>query len=181
MVSDAAHDSTSESVLPAVEDFSPEQRELYENLPLDLTRGLLLTRSSAGPYLSLGQSFHHGWLPAALRELIILRVAALTHCEYERFHHVPLALACGVPREVIDATLAGSDHVGTQELNAAMAFVDHLVAGITGEPPKRDALQQYFSTGEIAEITLLVGHYLMTSVFVSALGITPEQPRAATE
>ena len=82
---------------------------------------------------------------------------------------------------VIDATLAGSEHVGTHELNAAMAFVDHLVAGITGEPPKRDVLRQYFSTGEIAEITLLVGHYLMTSVFVSALGITPERRRAANE
>lgn len=175
VVSGTERDPTSGSVLCAVDDLSPEQRELYERLPLDLTRGLLLTRSSAGPYLSLGQSFQHAWISPALRELIIVRVAALTHCEYERFHHVPLAAACGVPAEVVDATLAGSEDVGANELNVVIAFVDHLVEGITGEPPKLDTLREHFSNNEIAEIVLLVGHYLMTSIFVSALGIMPEQ------
>jgi alkylhydroperoxidase family enzyme len=164
------------SFLPPVSDLSPEQRAVYDTLPLDLTRGLLLTRSSAAPYLALGRSFHDGELPAATRELIILRVGAVTSTQYELFHHIPQARACGVADEVIDKVVTGSRSIGGANLDALMVFVDNLVGGVPGPPPGTETLQEFYSHSEIAEITLIVGHYVMTSLFIKVLGIQPEEP-----
>lgn len=163
------------SLLPPVGEFTPEQRKVYETLPIDLTRGLLLTRSSAIPYLSLGHSFQDSWLSAQLRELVILRVAARTNCEYELFYHVPQARACGVPDEVIDRVLAGADTTGTDDLDAAVTFVDQLVEISNNLPACVEVIRHHYSDNEIAEMALLVGHYLMTSLFVKSLGIQPEE------
>lgn len=167
------------SFLPAVEDLTAQQRAVYDMLPLDLTRGLLLTRSSAAPYLSLGQSFQDSWLPASVRELIIVRVGALTGADYEIHYHVPQARACGVPDELIDKVVSGSLAVGAEDLDALMAFVDQLVGAVEDTPPAVDRLQQHYSNHEIAEIVLLVGHYVMTSLFVKVLGIRPEKSAAS--
>ncbi|MGY4710715.1 carboxymuconolactone decarboxylase family protein [Mycolicibacterium sp. CBM1] len=161
--------------LPAVDALSPEQRALYDLLPLDLTRGLLLTRSSAAAYLALGRSFHDSRLSADLREVIILRVGATTHCPYELHHHIPLARACGVPEEIIEKVVAGSPTVGRAELDALVVFVDHIVGAVQGPAPEPATVQQYFSHEEVADITLLAGHYVMTSLFVRTLGIEPER------
>lgn len=162
------------SVLPTLGELTPAQRAIYDGLPIDLTRGLLLTRSSAAPYLSLGRSFHDSWLPAAVRELIILRVGARTGADYETFHHVPQAQACGIPDDMIGDVLAGSRAVGDEDLDALMVFVDQLVAAVENKPPSVETLEKYYSHNEIAEIILLVGHYVMTSLFVKTLGIQPE-------
>lgn len=163
------------SFLPPVDQLSPDQRAVYDMLPLDLTRGLLLTRSSAAPYLSLGRSFHDSWLSAATRELIILRVGAVTNTAYELFHHVPQASACGIATEVIDRVVAKSASVGSADLDALVTFVDQLVAGVQGTAPSTATLQKYYSRNEIAEITLIVGHYVMTALFIKVLGIQPEE------
>lgn len=162
------------SLLPPISALSPPQRAVYDMLPLDLTRGLLLTRSSAEPYLALGRSFHRGRLPAPTRELIILRVGAATKTRYELFHHVPQARASGVAEELIDQVIAGDRSLGSAELDALMAFVDELVAGVRGRPDS-EGLQRFYAHNEIAEIALLVGHYVMTSMFVNVLGIEPEE------
>jgi alkylhydroperoxidase family enzyme len=88
--------------LPAVAEMTPQQREFYDGFPLNLSRGLVLTKSSAKPYLSFGLSFLDGWLPAGLRELTILRVGALTGAHYEVFHHRPIALAVGVAEDTVE-------------------------------------------------------------------------------
>ncbi len=163
------------SFLPQVGDLTPEQRAVYDMLPIDLTRGLLLTRSSAVPYLLLGRSSHDGRLPARVRELIILRVGAVTETTYEVFHHVPEARACGVPEETIDKVLAGSPTVGNEELDVLMAFVDQLVDKAHNIRPRVRNVQKYYSHNEIAEIVLLVGHYVMTSLFIKVLDIQSEE------
>lgn len=162
------------SFLPSVAEFTPEQRAIYDMLPLDLTRGLLLTRSNAAPYLSLGQSFHESSLPARIRELIILRVGAVTGTDYEIAHHVPQARGCGVPDDMINAVLAGSRTLGSENLDALMEFVDELLGSVKSSPPSVEAIQKHYSRNEIAEIVLLVGHYVMTSLFVKTLDIQPE-------
>lgn len=172
---------TSSSFLPPVDCLSPEQKAVYDMLPLELTRGLLLTRSSATPYLSLGRSFHDTRLSAMAREVIILRVGAITHSSYELFHHVPQAKTCGVADEVIDKVVARSRSVGSPDLDALMMFVDELVDGVQGAPPDTETLQKYYSHNEIAEITLIVGHYIMTSLFIKVLGIQPEEPSSADD
>ncbi|MCX2931930.1 carboxymuconolactone decarboxylase family protein [Mycobacterium sp. CVI_P3] len=161
--------------LPAVDALSPDQRAIYDMLPLDLTRGLLLTRSSAAPYLALGRSFHDGRLPAPVREVVILRVGALTHAAYELHHHIPQARACGLTDDLIERVIAGDSAFDRPELDALMEFVDQLVGAVQGPPPDLTTVQTYYSLGEIAELTLLVGHYVMTALFINTLGIEPER------
>lgn len=148
-------------------------------LPANLTRGLVMTKASAKPYLSLGLSFRNGWLSSSERELAILRVGAATGAEYEIFHHRPEALAAGVPAEVINCAIAGTRLVGNDRLDALLRFVDQLVDGVQGAVPSTAAVQEHFTDNEIAEIVLLTGHYLMTAIFIKTLGISTDGDRPA--
>lgn len=161
-------------VLPAVADLTPAQREFYDGFPLNLSRGLVLTKSSAQPYLSFGLSFLDGWLPPAVRELAILRVGALTGAQYEVFHHRPLALAVGVAEDTVDKVLSGAESVGDESLDAALRFVDQLVDSTRRDAPSTAVIGRHYSDGQVAELVLLVGHYLMTALFVKTLGVQPE-------
>ncbi|MGL6234569.1 MAG: carboxymuconolactone decarboxylase family protein [Segniliparus sp.] len=162
------------SFLPSLDDLTADQRSAYDLFPTNLSRGLVLTKGSARPYLSLGLSFRGGWLSPVVRELVILRVGAATGAAYELFHHVPQAQQLGVAREVVEAVVAGAASVGDGDLDVLLAFVDRLVDGVRGEAPGTDAVRERFSDNEVAEIVLLVGHYVMTALFVKALGVEPE-------
>lgn len=163
------------SILPSPSDLTPEQREIYSTLPLNLTLGLLLTHSSTQPYLALGRSFHDGRLPAATRELIILRVAARTGSAYECFHHISLATATGLTDDTINFALTGAPANDANAIHATIRFVDELIAGIQSDPPDLQQIRMHFADNEIAEIALLVGHYVMTALFTKALDIQSEK------
>ncbi|MCT7368500.1 carboxymuconolactone decarboxylase family protein [Mycolicibacterium llatzerense] len=164
--------------LPNVEDLDSAQREVYELFPANLSRGLVMTRSSAKPYLALGLSFRTGALSADTRELVILRVGAVTNAPYEIHHHVPEARAVGVSDSTIDDVLSGATSVGDRSVDVLIGFVDDLLARIKGDGADPTAMQEFYSDNEIAEVTLLVGHYVMTAMFIKTLGIVPEQDAA---
>ncbi|WP_285030366.1 carboxymuconolactone decarboxylase family protein [Mycolicibacterium sp. lyk4-40-TYG-92] len=166
--------------LPSVEDLDPGQREVYDLFPANLSRGLVMTRASAKPYMSLGLSFRTGALSAETRELVILRVGAVTNAPYEIHHHVPEARAAGVSDSLIDDVLSGATSFRERRVDVLVAFVDDLLAQIKGAGAGIDAMRELFSDNEIAEVTLLVGHYVMTAMFIKTLGIVPEEPGSAT-
>ncbi|MUL67129.1 carboxymuconolactone decarboxylase [Mycobacterium sp. CBMA 234] len=161
--------------LPNVEDLDPAQREVYDLFPANLSRGLVMTRSSAKPYLALGLSFRTGALSAETRELVILRVGAVTNAPYEIHHHVPEARAAGISDSIIDDVLAGATSLGERRVDVLIAFVDDLLARIKDDGADTAAMQEFYSDNEIAEVTLLVGHYVMTAMFIKTLGIVPEE------
>lgn len=134
-----------------------------------------MTKGSAKPYLSLGLSFRMGALTAEARELVILRVGAVTDARYEIHHHVPEARAAGVPDEVVDAVLSGAVQFGDRRIDVLVAFVDDLLARIKGAGADVSAIQEFYSDNEIAEMVLLTGHYVMTALFIKTLGIVPEE------
>lgn len=164
--------------LPSVEDLDPAQREVYDLFPANLSRGLVMTRSSAKPYLSLGLSFRTGALAADTRELVIVRVGAVTNAPYELHHHVPEARAAGVPESMIDGVVSGATEFGDRRVDVLIAFVDDLLAQIKDGGASTEAMEEFVSDNEIAEITLLVGHYVMTAMFIKTLGIVPEEDAA---
>lgn len=164
--------------LPNVEDLDSAQREVYELFPANLSRGLVMTRSSAKPYLALGLSFRTGALSADTRELVILRVGAVTNAPYETHHHVPEARAVGVSDSTIDDVLSGATSFGDRSVDVLIGFVDDLLAHIKGGGASAAAMQEFYSDNEIAEVTLLVGHYVMTAMFIKTLGIVPEEGAA---
>jgi alkylhydroperoxidase family enzyme len=149
-----------------IETAPPKARELLERLPLKLNifKMVAHAETNARPLLLLGTSIlSEQQLSARLRELAILRVARLSHAEYEWVQHVPIATMVGVSEEQVDA-LARDDA-------AAACFdpVDRIVLRATDEIVldcgPSDAtftdLQAHFSQREIMEIVLAVGFYMM--------------------
>jgi len=162
--------------LPNVTDLDPAQREVYDLFPANLSRGLVMTKASGKPYLALGLSFRTGALSPEVRELVILRIGVVTKAQYEIHHHVPEARVAGVAGSVIAAVLGGASMFGERRIDVLIAFVDDLLTQIKGGGRADTAgVQEFFSDNEIAEITLLAGHYVMTAMFIKTLGIVPEK------
>jgi alkylhydroperoxidase family enzyme len=157
--------------LPAPNELTDDQQEQFRRFPANLTLALLRGGGSAEAYLSLGASFAKGKLSAKDRELVILRVATLSGSSYERMQHLPIARRAGLSDEQISAVEAG-DHITLGEhASAILRFVDECVYRVRVSDPVFEAVKRFVKEEEIAEISLLVGHYMMTARFLETLGI----------
>ncbi|WP_420992760.1 carboxymuconolactone decarboxylase family protein [Cupriavidus sp. 30B13] len=147
------------------------QSAQFRRFPANLTRALLLTAASTDPYLSLGASFAKGRLAPKDRELAILRVGALSASRYERMQHVPIARGAGWTGQDIAAIESGNGIVLGPRAGTILRFVDECVHRVKVSDPTLAALRQHMSDQEVAELTLLVGHYMMTARFLETLGV----------
>jgi hypothetical protein len=68
------------------------------------------------------------------------------------------------------------ERVGDESLDALLRFVDELIDSARRDAPSTEPIRRYYSDEQVAEIVLLVGHYLMTALFIKTLGIQPETP-----
>jgi len=108
-----------------------------------------------------------------VRELVIMRVAALTGCQYVwSVHEAQYAAAAGVTPAEIAALRDGGkpDAFGTSE-SALLAYVDAMTRDVAVPDAVFERLKGHFSAREIAEITVLVGAYNMQARVLRALGI----------
>ena len=105
-----------------------EQKQQYDRFPANLTLALLRTTGSGSGYLSLGGSFPRGAIGNKDREMIILRVGALSRSPYERMQHLPLARQAGWRDAEIAAIEAG--HCSDERSQAILRFVDECVRDI---------------------------------------------------
>lgn len=116
-----------------------------------------------------------GKLSSRWRELLILRVAALTDCTYEWAHHVVLAKAVGLTPEEIAAVQSypeagGWDPIETALLDAA----DQLAKTCDIEEDTWSALEQRLTLQQLIEVPLVVGWYRMLSGFIRSLRIASD-------
>lgn len=111
-------------------------------------------------------------VPAALRELIILRVAVLNGADYEFDAHVPHALQAGLQPTQIDAarqiTIAAAFNA---EERLVLELTDCMTRDIQVPAPLFHAVQQHFGSTVSVEIAATVAAYNMVSRFLLALGI----------
>ena len=128
----------------------------------------------------------HGWeqmlsavrnrnsLPAALRELIILRVAVLNRAPYEFDAHVPHALAAGVTQAAIDAMrvvpLATDAPLSAAE-RIAIRLADTMTRDIEVPDTLFDEVQAHFNAQEKIDLVATIAAYNMVSRFLVALHI----------
>jgi AhpD family alkylhydroperoxidase len=118
-----------------------------------------------------------GRLPRRDTEIVILRVARLTGCDYERAHHEKIGRRAGLSADEIARALHGPDEPGTwspRELAILHAVgelhTDHDLSDSTyGE------LARHLAEPEIVELLMLVGHYQMLAQLVTTLRITPDE------
>jgi 4-carboxymuconolactone decarboxylase len=115
-------------------------------------------------------------LPRSLAEIVILRIAQLTACDYERAQHLPLAREAGVSEAQIAEVGGWRDSKAfTPEQRAALAFTETAARGLPADDADIAELRRYFSPREIVELTMLIGFYVSTAIFINSLAIPAEK------
>lgn len=155
--------------IPELANLTDSQKEQYTRFPANLTLGLLVTSCSTQGYLSLGASFPAGKLENKDREMIILRVGSLSRSAYERMQHYPLALKSGWTEEEI--ALIESGDLMTEREAIILKFVEECVVKVKVSEKTFAEVRQYYDDTQIAELTLIIGHYMMTARFLETLEI----------
>jgi alkylhydroperoxidase family enzyme len=147
------------------------EREQYDRFPANLTRALLRTGDCTSGYLTLGYSFRSAKLAPRHRELVILRVAALSQSAYERMQHLEPARVAGWSDEQIALIELGAGERLDPASHALLLFVEECVLDVSVSGRTFQAAGEYFSEREIAEATLLIGYYMMTARFLETLRV----------
>jgi AhpD family alkylhydroperoxidase len=154
-----------------------EQQAQYELFPINLTRMMLHTRGLTVPYWEYALGFRNAAISAQVRERVIVRVGAVTDCEYQLVQHKSEALQTGTSATTL-AHLIDPQHREFDDpaLTALVGYVDSLVKSIGAEQQYLDALRKHFPDNEVAEITLLAGTYLLCAAFLKSLQVPLDGP-----
>jgi len=113
--------------------------------------------------------------PRAIRELLILRNAQRSQVSYEWVHHVPMALAAGVPQAKIDALgeWQRSDQFDERE-RAVLRLADEVTDGPGASDACVEALGQHFDDAEIVELVLTASFYVCVGRVLRSLDVELE-------
>jgi AhpD family alkylhydroperoxidase len=105
-------------------------------------------------------------------EIVILRVAHLRQCQYERDHHVRLGRKVGITPELLARIERGPESAGlTSRQQVLLASVDELVALKNISDASWSALQRYYDSAQLVELCLLVGQYETLATTIATLQI----------
>ena len=116
-----------------------------------------------------------GKLPRRDSELVILRVAHNTGCDYEWGHHERLGQRAGLSAEEVERVRSGPEAPGwtprqqlllraADEMHAEGQIGDELWASLAAELDER----------LLIELCLLIGHYEMLAMTLNTLRVQPE-------
>jgi NAD(P)-dependent dehydrogenase (short-subunit alcohol dehydrogenase family) len=126
--------------------------------------------------LFAGALMPRGILRRGDTELVILRVAHNSGCEYEWRHHERLGQKAGLTESAIERVREGPDAPGWSMreqllLRCADALHEHreVPDALWGE------LSETFSDVELIELVMLVGHYEMLATTIGTLRIQPDE------
>lgn len=105
-------------------------------------------------------------------EIVILRVAHLRQCHYERDHHVRLGRKVGITPELLERIERGPASAGlTERQQILLASVDDLVERKHISDDRWRALQRHYESAQLVELCLLVGQYETLATTIATLGI----------
>jgi AhpD family alkylhydroperoxidase len=119
-----------------------------------------------------------GKLPRRDTELVILRVAHNTGCEYEWAHHERIGRRAGLSAEEVERVRSGPEAAGwapRQQLLLAAADEMHEHGAVGEELWPRLAAE--LDDRLLIELCLLIGHYEMLAMTLNTLRVQPERPR----
>jgi AhpD family alkylhydroperoxidase len=123
-----------------------------------------------------GRLMPRGRLPRRDTELVILRTAWLSHCDYELDHHRRIGATAGLsPEEVDRATSDGRTGWGARE-QALLTAVDELHLNEDLGDDTWQELRQHLGEPDAIEFLLLAGHYRMLATFINTLRIQVDRP-----
>lgn len=112
--------------------------------------------------------------PRPLIELAILRTAQLYDGAYEINQHRPMMRACGYTPDQIEAVADWrASTLFDERQRALLAYVDQAARGDVDDATFA-AVQKFFDTQEIVELTMTIDNYVGTALFTRALRIQVE-------
>ncbi|SNS55494.1 alkylhydroperoxidase AhpD family core domain-containing protein [Geodermatophilus saharensis] len=115
-------------------------------------------------------------LPGDLRELVVLRVAALAGAAFAWAAHEPIARDAGLTDQhlaALRAADAGADDGWTPVQAAVLAFTDASARAVTVPDDVFDAVRAHLDDRQVVELAVLVGGYGMVTRFLVALQVPP--------
>ncbi len=169
--------------LPYVEPATaPEHvRELLARLPVKLNvfRMMAHAESDFRPLVGLGTAIlGRQKLSAKLRELAILRVAALSPARYEWVQHVPIAQAMGATPAQVAALERGdiaADAFDSLE-RVVLRFTTEVVRDVRASEATFAELARLLSAQEIVELIITVGYYMMIARLLETTAVDLDPP-----
>lgn len=153
------------------EEMNEEQKKQFDEFPANLAKGLLLTKTLAKGYAALGTALRYTEFPAKERELVIVRVGEFSNCRYELMQHRELALAAGWTEEDLYAVKINKLEHFNERIQAILKFTNECMELVKVNTETFYNVRKFLSEAEIAELTLLIGHYMMTARFIETLEI----------
>jgi alkylhydroperoxidase family enzyme len=118
-----------------------------------------------------------GWhLSAALRELMILRIALALKSEFLWHHHEGAALRSGVRQDQLDQLRNWRQATAFSDVEmAALALVDDMAAGHLGNTAV-EKLAQHFNAGSVIEMVGTAAYWMMVPRVLDALRVPLDEP-----
>lgn len=111
-------------------------------------------------------------LNAALREMIILRVAVLNKASYEFEAHVPHAQKAGMSDAKIEALKSPVIGAPFSDLEqAVLVATDSLTRDVALSDTQFDSLRPHFNEAQLVEVMATIASYNMVSRFLIAMNI----------
>jgi len=161
---------------------TPEKvREAMAGLAVPLNIFKLVAHAEANfkPFLRFGGTIlGRQALPGKLRELAILRVAKLSHAEYEWVQHVPIAKAVGASDEQVAALERGDTAAPcfdeTERL--VLRFTDEVVRDVGASEATFRALAAKLPPRELVELVLAIGFYMTVARVMETFAIDMDPP-----
>ncbi|RNM16115.1 carboxymuconolactone decarboxylase family protein [Nocardioides pocheonensis] len=125
-----------------------------------------------------GRLMPGGRLPRRETELVILRVATVRGCAYEREHHVRLGARAGVSAADLARVEVGATAAGwTDRERLLMRVTDELLTTRDLSDDTWTTLRATYDERSVIELLLLVGHYDMLATTLTTLRLRPDPHR----
>lgn len=115
-----------------------------------------------------------GHLPRRETELVILHIATLRDCEYERRHHHRIGRRVGLTAEQIEHAGDHSWDGWSVRERAMLAAVTQLVRDQNIDDPTWAALRAHLDEAETIELLMLCGQYDALATTLMTLRVQPE-------
>jgi AhpD family alkylhydroperoxidase len=171
---------------------APGTRDQIGVVNFAITRALGLATGGAPPHLFTTLARHRGlfrkWLrfagalmpggrlPRTDSELLILRVAHNTGCEYEWRHHERIAQHSGLTAEGVERVRVGAGAEGWTPRGALLLrAADELHSRRRISDELWTELSRMLSEPELIEVCMLVGHYEMLAMTLNSLAVEPDE------
>lgn len=165
-------DLTREEVQPLVQKIVAERGEV-----LHLYRMLMHSVPVATGWLGYLTAIRQQCkLSAALRELVIMRVAHINGAPYEADQHRPFALKAGVSEAQLDALSdwRAQESVFDSTQRDVLAYTDAMTTRVHVPDDVAAAVRQHFDHEQLVELTATIAAYNMVSRFLEAMQIHSE-------